>query len=393
MINLQAPEVMLDPFPTYAEMRKNFPVCQVEPDGLWALTRYEDVTYALKHHELFSAAGAKAVMEPKWLKKEYVRPFFIVTEDPPSHTKHRELINKTFITSAINDMIPLMEETANHLVTEMKSKDSIEFIKDFAFPYVGKIIGRITGTEDLQSIDEVHNWISKIETITPNRPSDEHMRSIEEVIKKQNSYFFSIIQDRRRHPRKTLITKLINTDLDGQPLTDELLISVLDLLVRAGFLTTVHLLGNSVIQLAHSPDIFEALREDPDRISDFIEEMLRWHSPTLGTIRQTTQDVTMRGVTVPKHSLVLIMLASANRDNAYFSNPEQFDMSKKQNHIAFGYGDHVCIGLALARLEVKIALHSLVKNFNQLICPEKKDLRWFNSFMMRGVSQLPLRMH
>jgi cytochrome P450 len=151
------------------------------------------------------------------------------------------------------------------------------------------------------------------------------------------------------------------------------------------------MLSHSIIFLSKNPEILKELSTTPDRIPTFIEEILRFFPTTLTLLRQTTQDVVIAGVNIPKAALVLPLLASANRDPAHFSDPDIFSLDRKRpkSHFSFGHGIHTCIGAPLARLEMRIALEVLVENFTQIQCPPDKDLLWIDSFFVRGVTALP----
>jgi cytochrome P450 len=391
-IDFNAKEFRINPFPTYKKMRENHPVCQVEPGGLWAISRYEDIQEVLQDHKTFSSSGYKTLLQPPWLDPNCKRGDFLVLEDPPDHTNHRALVNKAFVPRIINALIPLMTETSSMLVEKMAPGSEVEFVGQFSLPYIGKIIGRIVGTEDTQSLDELRTWVEYIETIPTMQPDDKSISDLEACLKRQNSYFEGIIQSRKESPGDDLVSELISAEVNGGRLSDDLLRQSLDLFVGAGLQTTVQAFNNSIIQLSKSPEIMEKLHHSPDLIPEFIEEMFRFNPSAHCLLRKTMDDVEVRGITIPSGSLVLIMLASANRDEAYFPDPDKFDMSRdnvKQN-LAFGVGIHHCIGEALARLELKVGLEIILKKFSRVSCPPDDELEWVNSFAARGVTSLPV---
>lgn len=391
-IDLHAPPNQANPFPIYAVLRDQYPVCQLEPDGLWAISRHDDVRYALEHPNLFSSAGFKTLIQPDWIREECKRDLFMVLDDPPEHTRRRALVSKGFSYRVIQELVPLMRQTSSSLLQDIRRGRSTEFLKHFAFPYVGTIIGHIVGTIDSQSLDELYGWVKLMGKNTPVRPDDEYIEALEAAILKQNAYFDDVILDRRAHPREDLVTQLMKAEVDGEKMTDRMLRNVLELLVGSGFHTTLHALCNSMIQLSERPDIASRLAGDFDLIPKFIEEILRHNTPVHYLFRQTTTDVTLSGVTIPAGAFVLVLLASANRDPACFPEPNIFDMSRQnlKQHLAFGCGPHLCIGANLALLEIKTALETILGISDRISCPPVDELEWNFSSMIRGVDSLPV---
>ncbi|TQV68000.1 cytochrome P450 [Exilibacterium tricleocarpae] len=388
---------LADPFATYATLRARYPVCRVEPDGLCAITRYDDVQFAMRRHDIFSSSGFKPLLQPDWLSEECNRGGFMLAEDPPDHTKHRAIVNKAFVTRVVAELIPLMQQRAGELVEAIQEKTDagrpVDFVQDFSYPYIGKIIGRITGTEETQTLEEISDWIAHLETIPPTRPDDAYIEELEAVLIKQNDYFRSIIRDRRATPRADLVTALVQAEVDGQKLTDDLLRQSLDLFLGAGFQTTIQTLNHAIMQLARQPGLMHDLRSAPALIPAFLEEVLRFNPPGHCVLRKTMESVTLSGVTLPAGQYVLVVVASANRDPEHFPDPDTFDIAREnaKQHMAFGYGIHACIGSNLARLELKIALETILQRFSEVSCPADAELPWIDSFLSRGVTQLPLR--
>lgn len=392
-IFLISPEVKKNPFPVYEKIRNEFPVCQVEPDGIWVITRYKDVVAALKNTDIFSSAAVRTLYQPEWLDAECHLDYSILSEDPPEHDIHRRFINKAFVGRVINSLIPMMEETAQSLLEGIRGPGEVDFIKDFADQYVGKIMGYITGTEDMQSIAELRNWVALTEQVTPARPDDARVIALEAAIRRQRVYFRTVVAERRILPRADLISELVQADTEGQELSDQMIVGLLELLVAAGFLASTNMLSHSIIQLAREPYLFGRLKKNVELIPAFIEEIIRFDAPTQAALRQTTRDVTIRDVTIPKGALVLILLASANRDADCFEDPDRFMLNRKniREHVAFGNGVHTCIGAALARLAAKIALSAIVKEFDEVSCPPDDELPWIVALWSHAVSRLPVK--
>lgn len=387
-------EYLVNPYAVYQSIRAHSPVCQIQPGNLWVVTSYKDVDLVLKNDSLFSSSGFNAMCKPEWLSEDCHRDMFLLTSDLPVHKIRRSKINKTFVPRIINQLIPLLHETAERLVDKLRDPSPVEFLHDFSFPFAGAAMARLTGTEDTQNIDSIFEWLRQTEKLSPAKPSDRDIALIENEMRKQNDYLLDIIRDRKENPRDDLVCELLNVELEGQPLTDSQVRNILELFLTAGFHTVTHSLAMAMILFARQPEILLALRKDPDSIPGFIEELLRFYPSGQSVLRQTTEDVAFDKATIPKGEVVLAIVASANRDEAVFEDPDRFNMyrSNAKEHLGFGIGIHHCIGSGLARLELQIAFEHLVKAFSGVDCASDEELPWVKSFMSRGVSCLKLKL-
>jgi cytochrome P450 len=385
--------ISIDPFPFYEHMRRSSPVGVIDPGGMVAIFRFSDVQYVLRQHDIFSSTGfLDQIYQPKWMRKDCWRQLPVLTDDPPVHTVRRRLINKAFVTGIVQKFIPLMYSAAHELVGELKRRGKVEFIGDFAYPYIGRIIGKITGLSDRQNIGETRAWLELMEVIGPNAPdSPKTVAAIEHSILAQYAHFADIIRDRTESPKPDLISELVSAEIDGERLTPDVLQNLMELLLGAGLQTTVHLLGNCIIQLSRNSEIFLLLRSSPNLIPAFIEEQLRFDPPTHRIMRLAREDVTISGVEIKKGSIVMAVLASANRDADTFAEPNSFQLQRKniREHVAFGYGIHACVGAALARAETRIALEVLLSSIAKIECPPSSSMSWIRSMTTHGVQALP----
>ena len=210
-----------DPFATFAVMREHHPVCQVEPNGLWAISRYQDIKNALSQPQLYSSKALDRFFQADWLSDDCKSTRLIVSQDPPEHKKYHGLLNKAFINSNIRSLIPLMRETAKSLIDDFGATMPIDFMSQFAYPYIGKIISLIVGVGDKQSFVEIREWVEYEEQMSPYRPSDEFIVGCETAIRRQNAYFTEAIKERRRQPQDDLLTSLLAARIDHRALTDE----------------------------------------------------------------------------------------------------------------------------------------------------------------------------
>lgn len=392
MIDILAREVCENPFPLYAQLRRDNPVCQVQPGGLWLVTRYADVQFALKRTDIFSSSGFKELLAPDWLREECKRDLSILSQDPPQHTRNRVLLNRAFVSRVINDLVPFMEQLAADLVATLQRGSSEDFLARFAFPYAGSIICKITGVDKYLTVEELRHWADVTEVIHSTRPDDRVAALTEESLLVQNRHFAAVIRDRRAEPKNDLITAIIDTEIDGRRLDDSQLLNVMNLVIGAGFSTTAHAVCNTLMVLAGRPDIAAVLRRDPAAIPAFVEEVLRYQGPSQRLLRTTTEPIELSGCVIPAGATVLLALGSANRDEQRFPRPDDFDMARPniREHLAFGGGPHVCIGAALARQELRIALEAILRTFEDIACPALGELEWIDSLVSYTVRKLPL---
>jgi cytochrome P450 len=392
MIDILAPDICKNPFPLYAQLRRDNPVCQVQPGGLWLVTRYADVQLALKRTDIFSSSGFKELLAPEWLREECKRDLSILSQDPPQHTRNRVLINRAFVSRVINELVPFMEQCAADLVATLQRGENEDFLARFAFPYAASIICKITGVDKYLTVEELRHWADVTEEVHSTRPDDRAVAILEESLLVQNRHFAAVIRDRRAEPKNDLITGIIDAEIDGRRLDDSQLLNVMNLVIGAGLSTTAHAICNTLMVLAGRPDIAAALRRDPSGIPAFLEEVLRYQGPSQRLLRTTTEPFELSGCVIPSGATVLLALGSANRDEERFPRPDDFDMTRPniREHLAFGAGPHVCIGAALARQEIRIALEAILRTFDFVACPAPDELVWINSLVSYTVRGLPL---
>jgi cytochrome P450 len=389
-IHFMHPHFRANPFPIYAEMRRNNPVCQVDPGGMWAVTRYADVQLVLKNPQMFSSAGFRAAMVPPWLEQN---PFAesLVVMDPPEHTKLRNLVNRAFGPRGIAWIEPRIQSLASELSARLSTHKEADFVAEFAIPLPSEVIGEILGVDSSLRANFRH-WVSDLATITPSIPRPSRIGSVTTTISTMQHYIGEVIEARRREPADDMVTELIQSQIDGQSLTDREIMAFLCLLLAAGLETTVHLLSNSLRILIERPGDFARLKANPSLIPSFIEEVLRYEPPVHCILRQTTSKVAIAGITLPKDAIVLVSLASANRDESQFPDADSFNLDRgSQGGTAFGHGIHFCIGAALARLEARIGLESLLARFTSFE-RVSSEIEWNPSLLARGAMSLPLRL-
>jgi cytochrome P450 len=388
-VNLLLPEIRKNPYPLYAELRRSHPVCQVDPGGMWAVTRYEDVQHVLRTPEIFSSAGFGALFKPPWLGHNPVGDS-MVTMDGPAHTKLRALLSRAFTARSIAQMEPRVAAIAAEQADRLLALGESDFVHDFAGPFPSRVIGELLGL-DPGHHERFIRWGAHLSLITPAEPSEEIAASIRESIREMEEYAREIVNARRRAPGDDMVGQLIRADVDGEALTDRHIVAFLFLLLPAGFETTANLIDNTMLGLLERPADLARLRADPSRIPAFVEEILRHDSPVHGILRSTTTEVELGGAILPKGAMVIALAGSANRDEAQFPDAERFDMDRgAQAGLAFGHGAHFCLGASLARMEARLGLEALFARF-QGFERLPGELTWNSAVTVRGPLTLPLR--
>jgi cytochrome P450 len=395
--NLFSLEMVNNPYPTYAELRANDPVCRIEPYGWWVVSRYEDVQYVLKHPSLFSSTGLSEMrnsLEEERLQREPLvnEQTVIVASDPPVHTRLRKLINGAFTPKAVARLEGRIRSITSEYIDRILEKDEFDLIADLAVPLPVIVIAEMLGVDPARRAD-FKRWSDDAFNEQPNlgRRSDAEIDRLLQSRREFIAFFREMIEERKKCPREDLISDLCRAEVESEMLTAEEVLEMCIILMIAGNETTTNLIGNATLALLEHPEVLCQLRHDPALIQNFIEEVLRYDGPAKMVNRRATEDVVLAGVTIPKDALVIAVLASANRDPAAFRDPDRFDITRDhRGHLAFGYGIHFCVGATLSRLETRVAVEEMLRRL-PAFSRRSGRLEWSPAFGLRGLKTLPLR--
>lgn len=386
-----------DPHVRYELLRREAPVSQfTTPAGMtaWLVTRYADARQALADPRL-SKDLDKLGPRPMITMDADVRralDHHMLNADPPDHTRLRKLVAGVFTSRRVAALGPRIAEITDELLTEIDRRvsageDTLDLIEAFAFPLPLRVICELLGVP-LERRTEFREW-SNIIVTGPDAGHD-----LAAAGRQMIDYILELIEDKRAEPTDDLLTDLINASDGGDRLTEEELVAMVFLLLVAGHETTVNLITNGVFLLLSHPEQLARLRAEPKLLPGAIEEFLRYESPVkTATVRFTTEEVEIGGVTVPPKQIVFISLLSANRDGDHFTEPDTFDVTNSAGrHLAFGHGIHYCVGAPLARLEAKTAFERLLARYDQLGFGVADDqLGWRPGLLMHGLTTLPVR--
>jgi cytochrome P450 PksS len=397
-VNFHDPAVRADPFPLYAHLRKNAPVFAVQRPffgKMWLLTRYEDVLTALQDKRFVNDRGnvgdGRSTTMPWWMPHLFQLLLSVMSaKDLEDHRRLRALVHKAFTPRRVEELRGSVERIVGGLLDEAGKKQTVDLIADFALPLPLVIISELMGVEG-DDRRKLHLWTASFLDALNGGLLDAFRQGPKGFLMLR--LFRKLIQQRREQPRDDLISALVQAEEQGDRLTEEELLSMMFLLLLAGYETTVHLIGNGTLALLQNPDQLQKLREHPELIDSAIEELLRYTSPVEQPApRFLREDVELSGQRLPRGATVIPVLASANRDESAFPNPDTLDITRDPNrHLALGMGAHYCLGAPLARLEGRIALLSLVQRFPQLrLAVPAERLRWRSSLTVRGLKALPL---
>ena len=390
--NIYAPEIWNDPHPFYASLRREEPVRQVDPGGLWAVTRHEDVLQVLKNPQIFSAAGLRAAVQPGWLQQRNPVVDTILVMDPPQHTRLRSLITRTFSAPGVARLEPSIRASAESIVEDMLARRRVDFVASMALTLPSRAMSALLGV-DAALAPRFKGWADAVTQVgmTPADAPEERKAQLVAALEDLKHHLTALIEMRRRQPGPDVTTDLLQAQAQGGVMSDDELLGYLVLLLVAGLETTYDLLGICGLILADKPDVWARLKKDRTLVPRFVEEALRFESPSQSTMRITTQETELGGVKVPQGAIVLVQLVSANRDESVFRDAQRFDLDRGTPHLAFGQGIHFCVGAPLARLEARLALEVLLERCDRLV-REPGPVMWNMAVTTRGLAALPLEL-
>lgn len=355
-----------------------------DDEGRYHVFRHADVTRIVADPATFSSdtvtrlSGGEASPPPGTL----------LLMDPPKHRKMRRLVTQAFGARRVEALGERIRELATELLDAIEGPET-DLVDAFANPLPVTVIAELLGVP-FADLDRFQAWADCLLTDRPDDP--EGAERLSTTVGQMHSYLAERVRLAREEPGDDLLGTLVAAEVDGETLDDLEVISFAALLLLAGHVTTAVLLGNTLLCLDDAPDELAALRADPSRVPDVVEEVLRLRPPFLSVERVTTCEVEIGGVTLPENAMIYLWLLSANRDERVFAEPDAFRPGRPESaQVAFGHGIHYCLGAPLARMEGRIALSLMLERFTAIEVRDDVALSWHQGNVL-GARHLPLRL-
>lgn len=378
-------EIHEDPYPTYARLRAEAPLYRNDEHRFWALSRHADVVEGFRDTATYSSAEGVS-LDPAASGPHAHRTMSFLAMDPPRHGRMRGLVSRGFTPRRVAELEPRIREiTTQHLDAALE-RDGFDFIGDLAGKLPMDVISELVGVpvEDRAELRRLSDLLVHREEGVTDVP-----QAGMEAALLLAGYYADMIAARRRRRTEDLTSALLDVEVDGDRLDDADIISFLFLMVVAGNETTTKLLGNAWYWAWRNPDQRATPFADPSRITEWVEETLRYDTSSQMLARVTTRDLELHGTTVPAGDRILLLVGSANRDEAVFPDATAYRIGRDTTDlVSFGFGRHFCLGASLARLEARVCLEELVARVADYdVDPD--GIERVHSVNVRGLAALP----
>jgi cholest-4-en-3-one 26-monooxygenase len=380
------------PYDAFRELRDHEPVSHQEHPawerGYWAVTRHADVQRVSRDWTAFKNAP-HPFLPDRGTDQAGGSSLLLISLDPPEHSKLRKIISSGFTPRRINDLAAHVKARVDSVIDSVADRGECDLVKDIALWLPLHAIADLVGVPEADRA-QVFEWTELTFGFDPDVPVDARMQAAMDMY----AYADAMCAERRAHPRDDLMTVLLEADVDGDRLSDMQLSSFFMLLQNAGSETTRNLITTGTLALLERPDQLARLREDLSQLPIAIEELLRYTTPVMSFIRTATADTGIAGQPIREGDHVLMVYASANRDERAFESPDDIDITRDPNdHVAFGAGGpHFCLGAHLARLESRLMFEAILTRFEDLeVTADPSTLRRVNSNLIDGFAEMPVR--
>lgn len=383
--NLNSREFANKKYEYYKWMREKAPVFHGKLSILdvYILSRYDDCVHFLKDPRFVrnrtTATGGSRMPFPMPLpipRAAQLMAKSMITEDEPDHRRLRNLVHQAFTQHSLEKMSARIDQLTHDLLDKAEGRGTVDLKEAYALPIPVTVIQEMMGVDD----EDMPTFKDGLTALKDGFSGWTVVRTLIWDMPRLSKFIRELIVRKRSHPQDDILTKLIQAEDEGAKLNEDELVSMVFLMIIAGYETTVQLITNGVLALLQHPDQLEKLRAQPKLIESAVEEILRYCGPVQSTKpAYALEEVTLHGVTIRKGAAVMPFLGAANHDPAVFENPDVFDIERFPNkHLGFGSGIHACLGAPLARMETKIALTNLLQRYPNLrlaIAPSELELQ------------------
>ena len=393
-INFSSKEFTENKYEYYKLLREDYPVCKGKVSILkgYFISRYDDCVNFLKDPRFVrnrtTATGGGRFPFPI-PKSVSLMAQSMITEDEPEHRRLRDLVHQAFTRHSLAKLEERIEQLTNELLNQAEKQGTVDLKTAYALPIPITVIQEMVGVEE----EDMPHFYESVKGVTEKFSGWTVLRALFRELPNLSKFVREMIQHKRSNPQEDILTKLIQAETEGEKLSEDELVSMVLLLVAAGYETTVYLIINSILTLLQHPDQLALLRAEPTLINSAVEEILRYRGPVHSTKpAYALEDVVLHGVKIPKGATVFPLLGAANHDSAVFENPEIFDIRRSPNkHLGFSSGIHTCLGAPLARMETKIAITNLLKrNPNLRLAVDPSELELINIPLWHRYKSLPV---
>jgi cytochrome P450 len=393
-----SPEELADPYPSFAQARREAPVFYSPAPDTWSVANHSDVLAILKDVDNFSSRAALPIPDPprelRDRMPEYPWAHSLLTMDDPEHRPARAAVQKPFTPRRVAQLEAGIRSRATGLLDSLADTSSIEFVGGYAYPLSLSVIGELLGIAPSRlpllrtAVEGAFRLLG--EGVTDPHEVLEVSRDIADLVE----YMNRLVDEKRRSPGDDFTSAMaMSPGASGSTATTDELVRNVWVIIGAGFETSANMIALGMHALLDHPDQWQLLLSDRTLVDSAVEEMLRYRTLVKRIYRSANREVTVAGVKIPAGARVSLLTASANRDpDGYPDDPDRFDISRKREHLAFGRWKHFCVGAPLARLEMRITLETMLDRFPDVRVDEREPLEWKRDVRMDVLKRLVLRL-
>lgn len=395
-LRLWHPAVRRDPYPTYRRFRERA-MTRLRLFGGWIAGRYAEVERVLRDPAFTTDRTGVPILDLLRGEARGAADFQafldhnLLMVDGARHRRLRGLVSKAFTPRRVEALRARAEALVDALLDRVASEGAMDVVRDLAEPFPTVMIAELLGVPASDHA-RFRAWSDGLVDFLDPLSGRNGLETCRVATRELGAYFRELLAERRRDPRDDLLSAMLAAEDDGASLTEDELVALASLLLAAGNETTTSLIGNAVVLLLRHPTERRRLQDDPTLLPSAVEECLRIEPPVQLTDRAVAVETELGGVRLAPGTIVGLLLAGANRDPERFPDPDRFDVARSDNvHLSFGYGNHFCLGAALARLETQVALGALLRRF-PTFTGAAEPVAWKRSIVLRGPTALPIRL-